>query len=45
MKNMVLGFCGFKPVKTTAIGSVKTLSEQKRLKILEDIASLGRQGA
>jgi NAD(P)H dehydrogenase (quinone) len=45
MKNMVLGFCGFKPVKTTAIGSVKTLSEPKRLKILEDVISLGRQGA
>jgi NAD(P)H dehydrogenase (quinone) len=44
MKNMVLGFCGFRPVKTTAIGSVKNLTENRRLKIIEGITALGRQG-
>jgi putative NADPH-quinone reductase len=45
MKKMVLEFCGFKPVKTTAIGSVKNLSEPKRSQIIEGISKLGSQGA
>ncbi len=44
MKKMILGFCGFKPVRTTVIGGVKNLSEKKRVKILKQISSLGRQG-
>jgi NAD(P)H dehydrogenase (quinone) len=45
MKKMVLEFCGFKPVKTTAIGSVKTLSEPKRSQIIEVVSKLGSQSA
>ncbi len=44
MKNMILGFCGFKPVRTTAIGSVKTLSEMKRRKVLDEVLALGQKG-
>jgi NAD(P)H dehydrogenase (quinone) len=44
MKKMVLGFCGFKPIRTTAIGSVKSLSGPKRSKIIEDVTRLGSQG-
>jgi NAD(P)H dehydrogenase (quinone) len=44
MKKMILGFCGFKPVRTTVIGGVKNLSETKRAKLLNQISSLGRQG-
>lgn len=45
MKKMVLGFCGFKPVKTTAIGNVKNLNAAQRLKLIEDVRRLGNQGA
>lgn len=44
MKNMVLGFCGFKPVSTTVYGSIKTLNDAKKAKILKEVASLGRKG-
>ena len=44
MKKMILGFCGFKPVRVTVIGGVKNISETKRAKILNRISSLGRHG-
>lgn len=44
MSKTVLGFCGFKPVKLTAIGKVKNLTENKIKKVLKEIGNLGASG-
>lgn len=44
MKKTILAFCGFKPVRVTAIGSVKNLTEEKRSKVLAEIEKLGKLG-
>lgn len=41
-KKMILGFCGFKPVRVTKIGSVKNLKAEKRQALLNKIEQLGR---
>lgn len=44
MKKMVLKFSGFSPVKLTAIGRVKNLTEQEREKSLRKVSRLGELG-
>jgi NAD(P)H dehydrogenase (quinone) len=44
MKNMILGFCGFKPIKTTSIGSVKNLDKKKLGDVLGQVEQLGHLG-
>ena len=44
IKKTILKFCGFKPVRLTAIGGVKNLSPQAREKALAKIARIGNQG-
>jgi NAD(P)H dehydrogenase (quinone) len=44
MKKTILGFCGFKPVKVSAIGSVKNLKLKQRAKILKKMKNLGQHG-
>lgn len=44
MKKKILGFCGFKPIKTTSIGSVKNLNEKKCSEVLEQVKQLGHLG-
>lgn len=44
MKKTILKFCGFKPVKLTAIGRVKHLSETQRESFLRKISKLGANG-
>lgn len=39
IKKATLEFCGIKPVKVTRIGRVKYLDEEKRSKIIKDIAA------
>lgn len=43
IKNRTLEFCGIKPVKVTAIGELRFLSEQQRTAWLRKIETLGRQ--
>lgn len=43
MKRGILGFCGIKPVKLTAISNVRFLKEKKRNKLLNKIEKLGRR--
>jgi putative NADPH-quinone reductase len=45
MKNMVLKFSGFSPVKITAIGRVKNLANQERKKWVQKVKLLGSTGA
>lgn len=42
-KKGILEFCGIKPVKTTIIGSIGRISDQKRGKWLEKIENLGKK--
>ncbi|MCB0414169.1 MAG: NAD(P)H-dependent oxidoreductase [Bdellovibrionales bacterium] len=44
MKKTILGFCGFKPVKLTAIGNVKNMKEDKIKKVINEIGHLGLLG-
>jgi NAD(P)H dehydrogenase (quinone) len=44
MKKTVLGFCGFKPIKSTFIGGVKNLDQKAREKILMKVKALGLAG-
>ncbi len=44
VKTGVLDFCGISPVKTTVIGSLKFLSEEKKNKKLQKIEKLGALG-
>jgi putative NADPH-quinone reductase len=44
-KIQILGFCGFSPVKSSFLGSIKTSTPEKRQKWLAEIADLGRAGA
>ena len=44
MKKTILGFCGFKPIKTTHIGGVKNLNQKEREKILVTVTELGLAG-
>lgn len=41
MKNAVLGFCGFKPVKVTKFGSMIKSKEEDRKKFVERVYDLG----
>ncbi|MCB0405311.1 MAG: NAD(P)H-dependent oxidoreductase [Bdellovibrionales bacterium] len=43
-KKTILGFCGFKPVKLTAIGRVKNLSESEIKKAIKTVRKLGLRG-
>lgn len=43
LKNSVLKFCGFSPVKITGIGSVKHSSPEKRKKWLDKVHALGEK--
>lgn len=42
-KKMFLKFCGFKPVRITAIGAVKYLNDQKKEKTLKKVYQLGQK--
>ena len=44
MKKTILGFCGFKPIHVTAIGSVKNLNISERKKNLDRARKLGLLG-
>lgn len=44
MKKMVLKFCGFSPVRLTAIGRVKNLSPNEFRRALEKVKKLGSSG-
>lgn len=44
MKKTVLKFCGFNPVRVTAIGRVKNLKSNERTKVIESIRKLGTRG-
>ena len=44
IKKVILKFCGFNPVRLTAVGGVKNLSEGKRKKYLEKVSKLGNRG-
>jgi putative NADPH-quinone reductase len=43
MKIGVLEFCGIKPVKITSLSPIKSSSEAKRKKWLEEVEILGRK--
>ena len=43
MKRGILEYCGFKPVRVTTIGPIKTSSEAKRIQWLSKVEKLGRQ--
>ena len=45
MKNMILGFCGIKPVKITSIGPIRLSTEEYRKKNLEKINQMGQKQA
>jgi putative NADPH-quinone reductase len=45
VRKMILRFCGFKPVRVTAIGRVKSLRESERASWLEKLRRLGLKGA
>ena len=40
----ILGFCGFKPVRSTLIGGVESIGAQRRAAWLERIRELGKRG-
>jgi NAD(P)H dehydrogenase (quinone) len=44
MKNMILGFCGFKPIRTTSIGSITNLDKRKLGDVLGQVERLGHLG-
>jgi putative NADPH-quinone reductase len=44
VKKMILGFCGFKPIRLTPIGRVKSLSEVELKKVIDRISTLGLKG-
>jgi len=41
---MILGFCGFKPVRVTTIGHMRTLDAAGREKALAKVEAQGRNG-
>lgn len=43
MKKGILGFCGFRPVRVTTLGPIKTSSPAKRDKWLKKISLLGKK--
>jgi NAD(P)H dehydrogenase (quinone) len=43
LKKGILGFCGIKPVKVTALGPVKLADEDKRKKWIQKVENMGRQ--
>jgi len=43
MRNSILTFCGFSPVRISTFGSVKLASDKRRAKWLRDAESLGRK--
>lgn len=43
-KLQILGFCGFRPVRSSFFGSIKTSTLEKRQKWLAEMADLGRAG-
>lgn len=45
IKNSILGFCGFKPIKITALYATRTLSEQKIEQWLKKIHKYGQLDA
>lgn len=44
LKNQILGFCGFKPVRFTLMGVVRRSTEEQRRGWIEKAARLGGQG-
>jgi putative NADPH-quinone reductase len=44
MKKAVLGFCGFKPVRVTTLGNIKSKSRVELEQILEKMKKLGSTG-
>ncbi len=44
MKRAVLGFCGVKPVGITEVGPMKSSTEEKRARWLQQVHALGRRG-
>lgn len=44
IKKTILWFCGFKPVKLTAFGSIKNRKPEELKKILTKVFELGRSG-
>jgi NAD(P)H dehydrogenase (quinone) len=45
MKRTVLNFCGVKPVRITEVGPMKSSTETKRAKWLQQVRELGGRGA
>jgi len=45
LRQQVFGFCGFSPVRVSYVAPIKTASETKRARWLEEIDRLGRDGA
>ncbi len=45
MKKTVLKFCGFDPVRVTAIGRIKNLKSNEKTKVIESIRKLGTKGS
>lgn len=43
MKRGILGFCGFKPIRITTLGPIKTSTPLQRERWLKKIAALGRK--
>lgn len=44
VKKAVLSFCGFKPVRLTAFGSIKNTKKHQRNKMIEKVRKLGSYG-
>ncbi len=44
LKRNILAFCGIKPIRTTLIGNIETMSEEKRMGWLDEMRGLGMLG-
>jgi putative NADPH-quinone reductase len=43
LQRNILGFVGFKPVRSTVIGLVERMDERRRLRLLDEVGTLGRK--
>ncbi|MBK8978511.1 MAG: NAD(P)H-dependent oxidoreductase [Planctomycetes bacterium] len=43
LRKMVLGFCGFRPVRVTAFGGIRRSDAERRARMLERVEALGRR--
>jgi putative NADPH-quinone reductase len=45
LKRSILGFCGVRPIRTTLLGGIETVSDARRRRWLEKVRALGQKAA